>query len=271
VFDSLDSNVPVSTFGMRDGRLLSDVGAYDKWHHLAANGLSGWRSGVKHDCSKIFELTRQNETYTNGFGERFELESELMYPLLKSSDLARGRQPRKWMLVPHRSMQEDVSLLREKAPKVWRYLESHKNLLEKRGSSIYRSRHSFSIFGVGAYSFAPWKVATSGLYKELRFVKVPRFEGRPVVLDDTCYAFPCQAQEECDLLSDMLSSAPAREFLTAFVFWDSKRPITAEILNRLDLKALGTELNNSEQRVDLLARRQNARLAKRENQQVLFT
>ena len=65
-------------------------------------------------------------------------------------------------------------------------------MLDGRGSSIYRSCPPFSIFGIGEYSFAPWKVAISGFYKRLSFVAVAPLDGKPAMLDDTCYFLPCQ-------------------------------------------------------------------------------
>ena len=48
-----------------------------------------------------------------------------------------------------------------------------------------------SIFGVGDYFFSRCKVAISGLDKKLEIVEVGPFQGRPVVLDDTCYFSAC--------------------------------------------------------------------------------
>jgi len=271
-FESLDATSPSRVFGLRDDRLIANVTSYSQNSYLIADGLSGWRSGIKHDCSRIFELTRQEEgVYLNGLGESIELEQTVVYPLLKSSDLARNRKPRKWLLVPHESMNADVGLLQKKAPQAWEYLEAHSKFLEKRGSSIYRKRHPFSIFGVGAYSFAPWKIAISGLYKELTFVKVSEYEKRPVVFDDTCYSFPCRSQEECDILFELLSSKAARDFLLAFIFWDAKRPITAQILNQLDLSLLAEALGKKTKITERLSQRQTARYTKHEGQQLLFT
>lgn len=269
-FASLDAAGPERIFGLRDSRLVADVKAYDRWSHLATEGLSGWRSGIKHDCAKVFELTRLGEVFVNGLGEEIDLEPDTVFPLLKSSDLAKNRSPRKWLLVPHESMQDDVGLLKQRAPRTWLYLEAHEQYLSNRGSSIYRKRHPFSIFGVGAYSFAPWKIAVSGMYKELRFVAVSGFAGRPVVLDDTCYSFPCRSRSECEFLLRLLSSEPARDFLSAFVFRDAKRPVTAEMLNRLDIEALAEELGENGEIVSLLARRQVHRYAKQENRQLPF-
>jgi len=47
-------------------------------------------------------------------------------------------------------------------------------------------------------------------------------------------------------VASLLNSEIAHEFYSAFVFWDAKRPITTEILRRLDLAALARELDASE-------------------------
>jgi hypothetical protein len=62
-----------------------------------------------------------------------------------------------------------------------------------------------------------------------------------VVFDDTCYFLACSSGEEATVLADLLNSDLASEFFHAFVFWDAKRPITVELLDRLDLAALAAE------------------------------
>ncbi len=238
VFHSFHTQQPDSVFGLQDGRLVADVTLYEKWRDLTRNGFRGWRSGIKHDCSKVFELRVEQGNLVNGLGEVVELESKMLFPLLKSSDLVAHRKPHLWIVVPQRTMSDAPSRLRLAAPKTWNYLNAHAHLLDKRKSSICKNRPPFSVFGVGSYSFAPWKVAISGLYKELKFVQVPPFEERPVFLDDTCYFFPCRSEEECHLLYELVMSDPAREFWSSLIFWDAKRPITAQLLNSLDLMAL---------------------------------
>lgn len=258
-YSSLRAKRADSTFGFRDGRLVADLRLYDRWHHLLGRGLSGWRSGIKHDCSDVFELVQKGGEYRNGAGTRVDVEAEVLFPLLKSSDLARQRGARKWLLVPQRTMSASPEDLQRTAPRAWRYLLAHEANLAKRGSSIYRNRARFSIFGVGDYSFAPWKVAISGLYKKLAFVEVPPFEGRPVVFDDTCYFFSCQSERECKALHHLVQADPAREFWSAFVFWDAKRPITSETLNLLDFAALARVLDLQSDIVQVIAQRQLAR------------
>ena len=190
------------------------------------------------------ELRKEGVSFRNGLGELIELEDTYVYPMLKSSHVARGQvdSPARWMLVTQRYVGEDTRLIQGIAQKTWGYLLGHADRLDGRGSSIYRKRPPFSIFGVGDYSFAPWKVAISGLYKKLQFSVVGSSAGKPFVLDDTCYFLPCQTREQADAVAELLDSSVAREFYSAFVFWDSKRPITAETLGRLNLLALAKEV-----------------------------
>lgn len=241
-YASLDAAERSSRFGMKDGVLVSDLTAYERLAFLHATGMVGWRSGLKHDCSRIFEFSSMNGDFVNGLGEKVSIETSAMFPLLKSSDVAGERPPRKRVLVPHRSMAESPLDLRRRAPNAWRYLVSHQEAVARRASQIYEKRPPFSIFGIGPYSFSPWKVAIAGLYKELRFIKISPIEGQPVLLDDTCYFYPCETEDECNLLLYMVSSPPALEFWSSLVFWDAKRPITARLLNHLDLAALARHL-----------------------------
>ncbi|ABU57175.1 class I SAM-dependent methyltransferase [Roseiflexus castenholzii] len=270
VFPSLHAQQPHSLFGLQDGMLVADVKSYLKRKDLTGTGFRGWRSGIKHDCSNVFELRIECGNLVNGLGEFVDIEPEVLFPLLKSSDLAAHRKPHRWMLVPQRAMSDDPSRLRLDAPKAWNYLTAHAHLLDERKSSIYRNRPRFSVFGVGPYSFAPWKIALSGLYKKLEFVQVPPFLERPVVFDDTCYFFPCQSEEECNLLYELVTSEPAREFWSAFIFWDAKRPITAQLLNSLDLMALARLLGKECDRVRTLAERQIVEYTEGVFQRLLF-
>jgi len=255
---------------MRDDHLVADLEAYDRLSFLYYDGLVGWRSGVKHDCSRVFELSRKQGTLVNGLGEHVSIETDVVFPLLKSSDIVRDREPRKCLLIPHRSMGESPLDLECRAPAAWKYLLSHSDILSKRGSSIYKNRPPFSIFGIGPYSLTAWKVAISGLYKELKFSKIGPYDGRPVVFDDTCYLFPCDSEEESDVLYELVSSLVATEFWSSLVFWDSKRPITAKLLNVLDLAALAKKLDRWTPIARRLAERQITRYSDQGHQAMLF-
>ena len=124
------------------------------------------------------------------------------------------------------------------APKLWNYLNDHDFIFERRKSAIYRGRPRFSIFGIGDYSFAPFKVAVSGFYKDPRFRFIAPINGRSVILDDTCYFIACQYPEQAAFVTALLNHKTALDFLRSAMFRDAKRPITKRLLQRIDLIAL---------------------------------
>ncbi len=244
VYSNLRDAGPSGSIGFREGRLIANADAYERWKHLRGGGAYRWRSGIKHDCSKVMEFRREGTRYRNGLGDLVALEDDYVYPMLKGSDLAKhcNPKPKRWMLVTQRSVTEQTSSIRTSAPRTWRYLLSHADWLDKRASSIYRRRPRFSIFGVGEYSFSTWKVAVPALYKKLAFTKIGCFGGKPVVLDDTSIFLACETKRQADSIASLLSSDVSREFLSAFIFWDAKRPITVDVLQQLDLFSLAREL-----------------------------
>lgn len=246
VFRDLAADRPSGDFGFEDGRLVNHVARYRRVRHLAGGSAYRWRSGIKHDCAAVFELTRAGGVFYNKLGERADVEAQCLYPLLKGSRLVNGRRtPDRWLIVPQTSTGEDTRVLAERCPRAWAYLHAHAERLDRRASSIYRGRPRFSIFGIGSYSFAHWKLAIAGLGKRLRFSKLGPWEGKPIVLDDTGYFLPCSGEDEADELLSLLQTERATEFFSCLVFWDMKRPITAEILQSLDLEALRDEVKHA--------------------------
>ena len=247
VFAGIGDETPERVIGFHDDMLISDIGAYSSTRHLLGlESRYAWRSGIKHDCSKVMELALCPGGYRNGLGEAVLLEDEHVFPMLKSSGVHKGGAAGgRFMLVPQRTVGGDTSALQTAAPLTWRYLQRHAGALAGRGSSIYRDRPPFSVFGVGDYSFAPWKVAISGFYKSLRFTPVAPCGRKPVVFDDTVYFLACQSEEEAMFLSDLLNSPAARAFYGSMVFWADKRPITVDLLRRLSLAKLAAEMGRT--------------------------
>jgi len=249
VHDSIeDHGGETAVFGLREGRLIASIPNFERWKHLEGEERYKWRSGIKHDCAKVMEFSKEKESYRNGFGELVDLEEHYLFPLLKNSDIANSHNPRpsRWMLVTQQAVGENTDQIRRLAPQTWKYLHQHADLMSRRASSVYRNRPKFSVFGVGDYSFAPWKVAISGFYKNLAFSVVGPHTGKPVVLDDTCYFLACRTEDEAGFLARLLNSEIACDFFSGFIFWDHKRPVTLDILRRLDLLRLAQELNVEE-------------------------
>ncbi len=231
---------PTATVALEDGTLIADLDAYRATKHLVGGSPLRWRSGIKHDCSKVMELEFAGRQLKNGLDELLDLEPDYLLPMFKTSEVAAGRVDHchRRMIVTQRCIGEQTAGIAERAPKTWSYLQNHCALLSKRGSSIYRGKPKFSIFGVGDYSFSPWKIAISGMYKSLRFVKIGPFQAQPVVFDDTTNFIPCPSETAATLLLSLLESDEARTFYKAFIFWDAKRPITVDLLRRLNIHAL---------------------------------
>ena len=91
VFETMTSAEPAKVIGFRDGVLLSNVLRYDENKFLNSKEKVKWRSGIKHDCSKVMELVEKNGCLYNGLGKKVEIEEDYVFPLLKGSDVANGR------------------------------------------------------------------------------------------------------------------------------------------------------------------------------------
>jgi hypothetical protein len=185
------------------------------------------------------EPTLRGGPVTKG-GIRPDIEQDYLFPLLKSADVFRGRTSSvsRWMVVPQRRLSDDTGRLERDAPRLWRYLNDNAGALDRRKSVIHRNRPRFGVFGLGGYTFTPFKVAISGMHKSLVFRAVGPLRGKPAVFDDTCYFLSFSSAADCALVAALLSSRTVRELLASLVFPDAKRPVTKRLLQKIDLCAL---------------------------------
>jgi len=204
-----------------------------------------WRSGIKHDCSKVMELQLVNGIFVNGLKEIVDIETTYLYPLLKGSDVAQNRLEiiNKYVLVTQKFIGESTENMRDIAPKTWQYLVNHVDYFGNRKSKIYQNQPDFSIFGVGSYTFSPFKIAISGLYKKLNFQLISPYQNQPVIFDDTVYFLSFDDLDTAQKTLQLLNSSLAMEFYSSLIFWDEKRPIKTRILNSLNLSELGCITN----------------------------
>ncbi len=245
IYDDMDSRTISGTIGLFAGsRLVSDALTADRLSELFnPRGGSLWRSGLKHDCSSVMEFTRRGDCLFRATGEQVDIEDTYVYPLYKTSDLTKdfGDGSGRGVLVTQRTIGADTSEIAKIAPRTWSYLQRNANLLAARTSSIYRNKPPFSIFGIGEYSFASWKVAISGLSKRSVFAPLSPRDGKPTMADDTIYFLPCKSRGEAELLTGLLNSDEAQDYLNAHSFADEMRPFTADLLRTLDIRALAKQ------------------------------
>ena len=141
------------------------------------------------------------------------------------------------MLVTQERIGQDTTPLARAAPRLWSYLQAHSESFSARKSSIYRGQPPFAMFGIGPYSFAPFKVAIGGFHKEPRFRAIGPRAGQPMMFDDTCYFLPCYSAAQAAVLTALCNDPITLAFLRSASFKSAKRPITKALLQRIDLAA----------------------------------
>lgn len=245
-----------SQFGYTDGQFYSNLGAETK--DFDGHCCFEWRQGVKHDCSKVMELTMQNGTLQNGQRETVQIEDDIIFPLIKSSMF---KSPiihnfSKYVIVTQKKVREETGYLEQKLPKTWKYLSDNKELFENRKSSIYRGAPPFSMFGVGDYSYSKFKVGISGFYKKPIFSVLYSDDDKPVMTDDTSYFICFDSYNMAYIAMLLLNSERVQGFLASITFLDAKRPYTKKVLERIDFAKIVdsltiSELTETEQKLNL--------------------
>lgn len=207
-----------------------------------------WRQGVKHDCSKVMELTLQNNTLQNGRKEVVQIEDDIVFPLIKSSMFKTPviHSFTKFVIVTQKRVREETKYLEQEVPKTWKYLNDNIESFENRKSSIYRGTPTFSMFGVGDYSYAKYKVGVSGFYKQPLFSVLYSDDNRPVMTDDTSYFICFESYDMAYVAMLLLNSNKVQRFLTSIAFLDAKRPYTKKVLERIDFNKIVNSLTFDE-------------------------
>lgn len=234
VYDFEKPETIKSQFGYADGQFYSNLDG-------SADNFDGkcqfkWRQGVKHDCSKVMELSIKDGILQNGKKERVDIELDIVFPLIKSSmfkapvihDFSR------YVIVTQKKAREETAPLQNRVPKTWNYLNDNIELFNKRKSSIYRGAPPFSMFGVGDYSYSAYKVGVSGFYKRPLFSVLYTKNGKPVMTDDTSYFICFDTFNTAYTTMLILNSDRVQKFISSIAFLDAKRPYTKKVLERID-------------------------------------
>ena len=245
-----------SEFGWVESKFVSNISHYSKTKEIDGLCQFEWRQGIKHDCNSIMELERVNGHFINNLSEEIKIEEDLVYGFLKSSDLKNTiiKNTRKHTIVTQTKVGQETAYIQHFYPHTYSYLKKNIEYFQNRKSSIYKGKPQFSIFGIGEYSFKPYKVAISGLYKTYHFTLVMPQNEKPVMLDDTCYFIGFDKVEYAVFTILLLNSNTAKEFLKSITFSDSKRIFTKDILMRIDLLKLSQiiPVNDIEEQLNVI-------------------
>lgn len=234
------------SFGYVNGQFYSNIKS--NTYNFNGKCCFEWRQGVKHDCSKIMELTVENGKLINGKKETVEIEDSIVFPLVKSSmfKLPVINTFSKYVIVTQKKAREETAYLESFAPKTWSYLNANIELFHNRKSSIYRGAPKFSMFGIGNYSYSRYKVGVSGFYKKPLFSVLYSADQKPVMTDDTSYFISFNSFDMAYTAMLLLNSKPAQDFLMSIAFLDAKRPYTKKVLERISFKKLYTAISFNE-------------------------
>lgn len=235
-----------SQFGYFNGKFRNNLDANAE--NFDGRCCFEWRQGVKHDCSKVMELTLRNNMFQNGKKEEVQIEDDLVFPLIKSSMF---KMPiihsfSKFVIVTQKKVREQTEHLEQEVPKTWEYLNNNRELFENRKSSIYRGAPPFSMFGVGDYSYSKYKVGVSGFYKQPMFSVLYSEDNKPVMTDDTSYFICFDSYDMAYVAMLLLNSEKVQGFLTSIAFLDAKRPYTKKVLERIDFDKIVDSLTLDE-------------------------
>lgn len=230
---------PQKTFGWVNDKFVADCAKYNLCKGFDGQSSLKWWSGLKHDCSKVMELTPIEGKFYNNLHEEVNIESELIYPFLKSSDIKGDEVTacRKYIILTQHHTSEDTSLIRRKCPKTYDYLRNHESYFSERKSIIYKNRPKYCLFGIGDYTFKKYRIAISGLYKQTRFSLVSEIDGKLALLDDTTYLLGFDERWQASVTLKILNSDLVQTFLGSLLFSDAKRPVNKDLLMRIDLIA----------------------------------
>lgn len=230
-------NTAVFTYECKDGKLCSTLSS-------AAADYEGeccfnWRQGVKHDCSKVMELTLGGDgNYINGYGESVCLEPDLVFPLVKSSCC---RQPvisvcNKFVIVTQNKAGEDTPYIKTCCPQTWKYLEEHKEMFSARRSLIYTTAPENEMFGVGVQLFQIQGLRQRLLQRPCLLPSV--FTGRQAFHGGSCYFICFNSYNLAYTAMLYLNSGKVQGFLKSISFADAKRPYSKKVLGRIDFSRI---------------------------------
>ena len=192
------------------------------------------RHGVKDDAKAVYALDRE---------QLGALESEHVFPYLKSRHVVKfGLFGHDLQLVPLRRMGEDNEAdLREQSPRTYQYLTDNRDRLESRASSWLDRGPFYTLFGLGDYTWADYKVVWCRLGFKPHFAVVstredPDLGEKQVVPGDHCMFVATDDEREAHLLCALLNSAPYQRTIRS-IGSNGKSSLSKSVVSKLRLPA----------------------------------
>jgi hypothetical protein len=192
------------------------------------------RHGLKDDAKAVFSVD-------DDLLSRIELDH--VYPYLRSKHIVKyGLFGHDRHLVPMAQTGEDnEAVLRESTPATYEYLAENRERLLDRSSSWLEDGPFYNLFGLGEYTWAPYKLVWCRLGFKPHFAVVstiedPELGEKPVVPGDHCMFVATDSRMAAHYLCALLNSAPYQRCLRDLA-GNGKATLSKSLVSRLSLPA----------------------------------
>lgn len=166
--------------------------------------------------------------------ENAVIEKDLLYPLLRGSDIRRWTAvPEYEVIVPYTCDGKAVPVgeLKVNYPKAYNYFYKREHgfvdILVNRG--IYKKHYAsletekgvpeYVLYDIGEYTFSPYKVVWKALASGMIAVTISTIAGRLVIPDHNVVMIPIDDEDEAYYLSGILNAEIVSRFVNAYISW----------------------------------------------------
>lgn len=172
----------------------------------------------------------------------FPIETDMLYPLLRGKDVKRWEYNAEYsIIVPYT---EDGKVVEKKellitCPNLFDYfyLDRHDFVSVLRERATFKkfvlrqdeNAPEYSLYNIGSYTFAPYKVVWKALAKGVEAVVISKEDNRMIVPDHNLLMVPLEEEPEAYYLAGILNADIVSQFVNAYVAWF----ISGHILDRI--------------------------------------
>ena len=153
------------------------------------------------------------------------IEPDLLYPLLRGRDVKKWRaEPSAYIImaqdpIKRRGIDEDE--MKTSYPKTYMYLKRFEEVLKKRKSRgisdmIKNGAPFYTMFAVGDYTFAPYKVVWPNIASEIVSAVISIQDGKPILPQHIVTLVACKSLQEAHYICALMNSIPVNFGLQAY-------------------------------------------------------
>jgi hypothetical protein len=200
-------------------------------HTGGANGIywiqmTGKTSKEACEVQNLFDIGKNKYKGITSYVER-----ELIYPLLRGRDTKRWNiNPRVFILLPQDTLQPSKALdevaLKTRFPRTYQYFEEFREELFSRAhyKAHFKAQGApyYSMYNVGPYTFAPYKVVWSEVGHDVEAAVVSShgsdyLDAKVIVPDHTVVAISFDGEKEAHYVCAILNSSPSQFIVMGYV------------------------------------------------------